>query len=88
MRPDIDNLFKGIIDSLFQSKVNQVLDGIETDKNGNPIHDEFGNDIPHFKQRIDDSRVVHTEMLKLKATEESPEGFTLIVRNLGLEAIS
>lgn len=87
MRPDIDNLFKAVVDSLFQSGVNRIQDGYEKDKTDQYVLDENGEKIPHFKQKIDDSRIVHTELLKLKATKESPQGFTLIVKNIGIEKV-
>lgn len=87
-RPDIDNLMKAIFDGLFQSNVNLIEDGIETDKEGNPVVDYKGVPLPHFKQKIDDSRIVHTETLKLRVDTEEEEGFHIILRNVGKDEIS
>lgn len=88
MRPDIDNLYKAVVDSLFQSSVNTYPDGFEQNKDGSPIVDE--NDVPilHFRQKIDDSRVIHTELLKLKVADSSEEGFKIIIKNVGKESIN
>lgn len=86
-RPDIDNLFKAIADGLFESNVNLYLDGNETDKEGNLITDEEGNPIPKYRQKIDDSRIIHTEQLKLRVDTREEEGFSVIIRNVGKEDI-
>lgn len=86
-RPDIDNLYKAVIDALFLSEVNQVEDGFLTDKEGNPIFDKKGNQEIKYKQKIDDSRVIHTEILKLRVDSAEEEGFTLVIRNVGKEDI-
>lgn len=86
-RPDIDNLFKAVTDSLFESNVNQIRNGNEQDKEGNLITDEEGNPIPKYKQKIDDSRIIHSEMLKLRVDYEEEEGITIILRNVGKEDI-
>lgn len=86
-RPDIDNLYKAVIDSLFQSNINQIPDGHVIDKEGNELLDEDGEKIIKYRQRIDDSRVVHTELLKLRVETEEEEGFNLIIRNVGKEEI-
>lgn len=86
-RPDIDNLMKAIFDGLFQSNVNLIEDGIEIDKDGVPIMDSKGEPILHFKQKIDDSRIVHTETLKLRVDTEEEEGFQVVIRNVGEDEI-
>lgn len=86
-RPDIDNLMKAVFDALFQSKVNLVEEGIKLDKNGIPLLDNNGLPIRHFKQKIDDSRIVHTEVLKLRVNTDKEEGFHLVLRNVGKEEI-
>lgn len=82
-RPDIDNLMKAIFDALFQSDVNLIEDGIETDKEGIPIVDANGDPIPRFKQKIDDSRIIHAESLKLRVDKEEEEGVYIVIRNVG-----
>lgn len=86
-RPDIDNLFKAVADSLFESDVNMIEDGNEQDKAGNLITDAAGNPITKYKQKIDDSRIIHTEMLKLRVDEEEEEGIKVVLRNVGKEDI-
>lgn len=87
-RPDIDNLYKAVVDALFLSKGNQIEDGFLTDADGEPIVDSKGDSLIKYKQKIDDSRVIHTELLKLRVDDEDQEGFTIIVRNVGREDIS
>ncbi|MGP9052393.1 RusA family crossover junction endodeoxyribonuclease [Lactiplantibacillus plantarum] len=87
-RPDIDNLYKAVVDALFLSKCNQVEDGFLTDANGDPIVNSKGDPLIKYKQKIDDSRVIHNELLKLRVDDEDQEGFTLIVRDVGREDIS
>src|SRR5699024_4783957 len=86
-RPDIDNLFKAAVDGLFESNVNLIPDGNEKDKEGNLIVDEKGNPIPKYKQKIDDSRIIHAEQLKLRVDTREEEGITIIIRNVGKEDI-
>lgn len=88
LRPDIDNLYKAVVDALFLSKCNQIENGILTDNEGNPICDRSGTPLIKYKQKIDDSRVIHTELLKLRVEEEEEQGFTIIIRNVGKEDIS
>lgn len=86
-RPDIDNLFKAVTDSLFQSKVNLLENGFKLDKDGNTMLDDEGIPIKKYKQKIDDCRICHTEQLKLRVDDEEKESFTIIVRNIGEEEI-
>lgn len=86
-RPDIDNLFKAVTDSLFDSNVNLIPNGNETDKEGNLITDAEGKPIPKYKQKIDDSRIIHTEILKLRVDSKEEEGFSIVIRNVGKEDI-
>lgn len=86
-RPDIDNLFKAVADSLFESNVNLIPDGYEKDEEGNLITDSEGNPVTKYKQKIDDSRIIHTEILKLRVDSEEEEGFSIIIRNVGKEDI-
>ncbi|MBC2242406.1 RusA family crossover junction endodeoxyribonuclease [Listeria booriae] len=83
LRPDIDNLFKAVTDSLFQSSVNLIDNGYEEDKDGQLILDVEGDPIPKFKQKIDDCRICHTEIIKLRVDTVEEEGFTVIIRNIG-----
>lgn len=87
-RPDIDNLYKAVVDALFLSECNQVEDGYLTDSEGNQIVDSKGMPLIKYKQKIDDSRVIHTELLKLRVDDAEQEGFTLVVRDVGKEDIS
>ncbi|HLQ96355.1 MAG TPA: RusA family crossover junction endodeoxyribonuclease [Pseudogracilibacillus sp.] len=87
-RPDIDNLFKAVADSLFESNVNLIEDGIEQDKEGNTVTDAYGNPLTKYRQQIDDSRIIHTEMLKLRVDSEEEEGIKIVIRNVGKEEIS
>lgn len=86
-RPDIDNLYKAVVDALFLSDVNQVEDGLLTDKEGNAVFDRKGNQKIKYRQKIDDSRVIHTEILKLRVDCAEDEGFTIMIRNVGKEDI-
>lgn len=86
-RPDIDNLYKAVVDALFLSDVNQVEDGLLTDKEGNAVFDRKGNQKIKYRQKIDDSRVIHTEILKLRVDSTEDEGFTIMIRNVGKEDI-
>lgn len=86
-RPDVDNLYKAVADSLFQSNVNLIPDGDAMDKEGNLITDEHGNPMPKYKQKIDDSRIIHTEILKLRVDTKEEEGFSITIRNVGKEDI-
>lgn len=87
LRPDIDNLFKAVVDSLFQSNINQIPNGYVVDKDGNELLDENGEKIVKYKQKIDDCRVIHAEILKLRVETKEEEGFKLIIRNVGKEEI-
>lgn len=87
MRPDIDNLYKAVIDSLFESKINQIKNGFLVDNNGQFIFDKHGEKQLNFKQKMDDSRVVHTELLKIRVDELKQEGFLIKLRMIGLEEI-
>ncbi|GAA3267941.1 hypothetical protein GCM10017706_32840 [Lactococcus lactis subsp. hordniae] len=69
------------------SAVNQIENGYWVDKNGEFILDADGNKTIKYKQKIDDSRVIHTELLKLRIDSEAEEGFTITVRNVGKEDI-
>lgn len=82
-RPDVDNLYKATIDALFQSDVNRIADGFVVDENGQPVDDGRGNKIVHYKQRIDDSQIVHNETWKLNIdpTKEKPSQ-TIIIRKI------
>lgn len=88
LRPDIDNLYKAVVDALFLSECNQLEDGFLTDKEGNEIYDGKGSPLIKYKQKIDDSRVIHSEILKLRVDSEEEEGFTIVIRNVGKEDIS
>lgn len=87
LRPDIDNLYKAVVDALFKSNVNQIENGYWVDKNGEFYLDADGNKTIKYKQKIDDSRVIHTELIKLRVDSEAEEGFTVILRNVGKEDI-
>jgi|SRR5690625_3239114 len=86
-RPDIDNLFKAVTDSLFESNVNLIRDGNKKDKEGDLVFDPKGEPLGKYKQKIDDSRIIHTEMLKLRVDTEEEEGFSITIRNVGKEDI-
>lgn len=86
-RPDIDNLFKGVQDAIFQSEVNQIEDGYLLDKEGSKIVSEDGEPLIKYRSKIDDSRVVHAEQLKLRVDTEEEEGIIIILRNIGKEDI-
>lgn len=87
LRPDIDNLYKAVVDGLFESDGNLYENGVLKDKQGNTIVDAEGKALINYSQKIDDSRVVHAELLKLRVDTEEEESFTLIVRNVGKEDI-
>ncbi|MDT0112455.1 RusA family crossover junction endodeoxyribonuclease [Listeria booriae] len=87
LRPDIDNLYKAVTDALFLSDVNIKHVGFEEDEEGNKILDNDGNPIETYKQKIDDSRVVHAELLKLRVDTEEEEQFTIVIRNVAEEDI-
>ncbi|HFD1725843.1 TPA: RusA family crossover junction endodeoxyribonuclease [Enterococcus faecium] len=86
-RPDIDNLFKAVADALMETEANKIQNGYEVDENGNQYLDHQGLPIPKYKKKIDDSRIVHAELLKLRVDTEEEEGFTLIIRNVGKDDI-
>ncbi|WP_132981489.1 RusA family crossover junction endodeoxyribonuclease [Pediococcus pentosaceus] len=87
-RPDSDNLYKAVVDALFASKVNQLEDGYLTDKEGNYVFDSKGNPLIKYKQKVDDSRVIHHEVLKLRVDEFQEQGFIVVIRNVGKDDIS
>lgn len=88
LRPDIDNIYKAIVDGLFESDGNLYENGVLKDKQGNTIVDAEGKALIKYSKKIDDCRVVHMEVLKIKVDTEEEESFTLIVRNVGKEDIT
>lgn len=87
LRPDIDNIFKAVTDSLMRTEANLIFDGYATDEEGNRYLDKDFQPIPKFRKKIDDCRIVHTELLKLRVDTEEEEGFTIIIRNVGEDVI-
>ncbi|WP_088841029.1 RusA family crossover junction endodeoxyribonuclease [Listeria sp. ILCC797] len=87
LRPDIDNLFKAVTDSLFESNINLIEDGYKTNKKGELLFDQDGKMIKKYKQKIDDSRICHTEQIKLRVDTEEEESLTIIIKNIGKEDI-
>lgn len=83
MRPDIDNLYKAVVDALFLNQVNMKEVGYQLDEEENVLFDEDGKPLIKYAQRVDDSRVVHTEQLKLRVDYKDEEGFFIKLRNVG-----
>lgn len=80
-RPDSDNLYKAVLDSLFFCDANTIeTDTGELDKDGNPVI--------KYHQKIDDSNVVHQSTLKLRVENEDEQGFSIIVKNIGKDELT
>lgn len=62
-RPDLDNLVKATIDSLFESKVNNVFDGYD-------INEDTGYRKSKYHQIVDDSNIVRMELIKINTPKE------------------
>lgn len=88
-RPDINNLYRATIDALFASKVNMFDTGeARYDKDGNRMLDYKTHEpLNVMKQRLDDSNITYTAVLKLAAQSAEEVGQMIVIGRVGMDKL-